>query len=189
MISAAKTLPHLHISNTSVLQAVQDVRGLIISATAPLRAASELIMKITGIDRQYSDLELAITVAQHCAETAIRQDQFEPVDTVIAGEKRDQALRQRQPWLYAQPKAIAKDEQMAEVAEGIDVKVAVKADGSIKKGGKQTLSVEMYKKHVMEAAVPLNNQEFIALLMRELKMTKSGATTYAWNCKKQFSSV
>ena len=73
------------------------------------------------------------------------------------------------------------------LSEGIDDKVEVKADGKIKKGGKQILAAELYKKHVVETENPVDNQGFIKILMAELGMTKAGATTYAYNCKKQFA--
>jgi hypothetical protein len=37
---------------------------------------------------------------------------------------------------------------------------------------------------VVDAEVPLTNQGFIKLLMDELDMSKAGATTYSYNCKK-----
>ena len=72
-----------------------------------------------------------------------------------------------------------------QVVKELDTKVAVKADGSIKKGGKQILAQELYVKHVVESTTPLTNVQFIALIMKELDMSLAGARTYAYNCAKK----
>ena len=61
------------------------------------------------------------------------------------------------------------------------------ADGSIKKGGKELLAVELYKKYTSELnGAPYQNQAFIAILVAQLGMSKAGATTYNYNMKKKF---
>lgn len=62
--------------------------------------------------------------------------------------------------------------------------VVIKSNGKIKKGGKQVLALQLFKTHVVEKSV--SNQEFVAVLMKELDMTKAGATTYAYNTKKAY---
>jgi hypothetical protein len=88
-------------------------------------------------------------------------------------------------WMYTEAPRVTVAADVKQVVKGIDMKVAVKANGKIKKGGKQILAAELYKKFVLEATKAATNQEFIAILVKELDMSKSGATTYAYNCKKQ----
>lgn len=52
------------------------------------------------------------------------------------------------------------------------------------KKNKGTMATELYDIHVRNAATPLTNGQFVELLVKELKMTKSGARTYAYNCFK-----
>lgn len=73
------------------------------------------------------------------------------------------------------------------VSDMVDVKVEVKADGKIKKGGKEKLSEALYHKYVASLnGAPYVNQDFIKILVDEAGMTKSGATTYNYNMKKKF---
>lgn len=187
-INAKPVLIHAGIDTDSVSRAVQDTRRIVENAEYPRKKALDLIEQLTGIRKDYTDSTLALHVAQCVVEAVVRADLFEPSDVIAEAEKRSEALVKRMPWLNAQstPSTTVQTSQVA-VANGIDVKVEVKADGKIKKGGKQILAVELYKKHVVEATNPVDNQGFIAILMKELGMTKAGATTYAYNCKKQFA--
>jgi hypothetical protein len=188
MISAKATLVRLGIHDTSVTGAVRDVGMLIREASSPLHQANHLIETITGQPASYGDIDLAICVAQHCAETAVRNDTFDPVQALIDGVTRDTQLRNKQPWLYTKPEATSTSTEGVAIIEGSDVKVEIKSDGRIKKGGKQLMAAELYRIHVLEAATPVDNQGFIKILMKEAGLTRGGATTYAYDCKKKYGT-
>jgi hypothetical protein len=57
------------------------------------------------------------------------------------------------------------------------------------KKNKGTAATELYNIHVRDAATPLDNGQFVLLLVKELEMTKSGARTYAYNCFKAGKEV
>lgn len=186
MISAKTALTRYNVSTTSVMAAVQEVGILVREDANPLKMAHTMIEAITGVTRVYDDLERAIHVAQHCAEIAVKRDSFDPEEEISNGERRDEELRRRQPWLYAKAEPTASSTENIAVIANSDVKVAVKADGKIKKGGKEVLAAELYRIHITEAETPVDNQGFIAILVKELGMTKAGATTYNYNMKKKF---
>lgn len=83
--------------------------------------------------------------------------------------------------------------QTVQIVEGIDLKVAVKVnekgEQKIKKGGKQVLAAELFKKYVLDAAEAVSNSEFIKILMKELNMTKAGANTYSYNLRKEHGLI
>ncbi len=79
--------------------------------------------------------------------------------------------------------------EQKQVVEGISVKVEVKSDGRIKKGGKQVLCEEMFKKYILETDTPMSNKEFLALIMDKLQLSKAGANTYFFNVRKAAGMV
>lgn len=175
---------------SSRLTAVQKIREAVVNATSPKSKAIAIIKDILGIERQYSSVEKARLVAMAVGEEAFKANHsIGDVDEFIAMcEKRIDAFMSdpNNAFHFAKPQDAEVTTET--VVEGIDVKVAVKADGKIKKGGKEILALELYKKHVLEAQKALTNQEFIAILMRDLNMSKAGATTYAWNVDKKMGS-
>ena len=78
---------------------------------------------------------------------------------------------------------------MVQVVSSVDVKVEVKDNGQMKKGGKQIIALELYKKFVVDAEEgnKLSNSDFVKLLMKELGMSLAGSRTYAYNCKNHFA--
>ena len=62
-----------------------------------------------------------------------------------------------------------------------EVKVELNANGKIKKGGKGVLAEQIYLE--MKAGGAVDNKKLIEQLMTKLDMSKSGATTYAWNLR------
>jgi hypothetical protein len=191
-INAKNVLNHFGIDNSCVARAVQDTRARIEGSNRPRDEAHELIFQITGIKKHYPDETTAIHVAQCVVESVVKVDLFEPEDVIKTAEERSAALVKMMPWLIARPEVTrVVNSEVKTVIEGIDVKVEVKADGTMKKGGKQILAQELYRVNVHEAeeGKKLDNQGFIALLMKELGMTKAGATTYNYNMKKLFGGT
>ena len=62
----------------------------------------------------------------------------------------------------------------------------VKADGSIKKGGRAILIEELYRKYVLEGTEPVTRKQMIDLFVKEVGMTPAGASTYFANAKAKF---
>jgi hypothetical protein len=72
------------------------------------------------------------------------------------------------PWVFAQP----------EVEEKVD---AVTGKPKMKKGKKQEMAIELYKKHVAEG-----RDKIIEVFQQEMDMSKAGARTYYYNMRKKF---
>jgi len=191
MQSAIDTLMAMDFPVHSPNLLAQQVREHIENSPSPLETAKRVIYNITSIAVDYTDLLLARHVAQGVAIDAITRDSYAFEDSVQRAEDHHRKLLTKMPYisLAYTPAEVSlsgatKTTTSVAVAEGITTTVEVKADGKIKKGGKQVLAVEMYQLHVTNSPTPMTNQEFIALLMKELQMTKPGATTYAYNCRK-----
>jgi hypothetical protein len=197
----------LNFNPTSPLGAVQAVREMMTDSSNSLAGGKgvAVINRLLGLNLTYdsffesakdvkedllTDYELMVT--QAVAEQAVRNVGVPIDETEVLSAARVRAMRlltsPQHQWMFAKPEPVASGQPTTEVAvaAGVDVKVAVKADGSIKKGGKEVLAIALYEKHVKSAEKPLTNQEFIAVLMKELGMSKAGATTYNYNMKKKF---
>lgn len=184
MVNAKSVLAKMNINGQSYLGAIQEVRDMIDTAPDKLAKAASLLFDIAGVHADFANINEAVCIVQTVTEAAVRNEMFDPELAVDFGRSRYARLRKEQAWLYASGEAaVLKNEQV--VVEGIDTKVEVNANGKIKKGGKQILAAELYKKYVLDADVPLDNKQFIEVLVRDLGMSKAGATTYAWNCRKQ----
>lgn len=204
MLDTRPALTRLGISTTSAMHAVQQVRLWIEDGaeTERLSRANDLLERILGVKLSMADvadrpiatpLTYAVTIAQAAVEATIKQEGLvDNVDLLMANAK-DRANKfintPAHKWMFALPEVTAVSTTDVAVAEGIEVKVAIKADGKIKKGGKEILAVALYEKHVINAATPVDNQGFIAILMKELGMSKAGATTYNYNMKKKFGGT
>lgn len=198
-----KALLSLKINAASPLGAVQDVRAFMCDGAAGMQAGrgAGLVNALLGTSLQVSDiinpvdedlqLDCELMVAQGVAETVVKNI-GQPLDEaeVLANAKARVARLMSAPqhkWMFAKPEPTEVSGEMQTVAAGIELKVAVKADGSIKKGGKELLAVELYKQYTDSLnGAPYENQAFIAILVKQLGMSKAGATTYNYNMKKKF---
>lgn len=170
--------------------AVQAVRTVVESDANPQEKAQELIFQIIGIKATYDNPDRARLVAQAVVDEAWKaehkidneQELLHICEVRIEKFMTDpkNACHFVKPVMY---QAVATTSQ--QVTTLVETKVEVKADGKMKKGGKETLAQELYKKFVLEVKPEdaLDNQGFIKLLIKELDMSKAGATTYAYNCK------
>jgi len=194
MSNAKHVLERMQIRTTSASAAVQDVRERIVNEDDPLAAAVKFINSIVTVPNvTFEDKHIARITAQCIAEAAIKADEIDDLAVYTASVARATIFRNSPANAYffaeADPSevvdgvSVRHGEELKAMA-GTDVKVLVKSNGKIKKGGKQVLAAELYRKHVLEATPAATNQEFIAILEKNLGMTKSGATTYAYNCKK-----
>ena len=187
MQSAQITIEAMDFDTKSTAHLVQQIRQYVESSASPIEAAQRIIRNITSIDVEIPNLETAVPLAQYVAMHSLNAEEGMKYETLIEnGFTYVSELFKKHPWASPKTDSSTAPNTVA-VVEGIDVKVEVKADGKIKKGGKQILAVELYKKHVLETETPVDNQGFIKILMAELGMTKAGSTTYAYNCRKQFA--
>lgn len=188
MINTSAVFTRMNLGNSSQ-RAVQSIRDIVNASPTPAAKASELILKIVGIETKYDDATRARLIAMSIGDEAFKVNHqiADAEEFVKLCEARVDAFMTRveNAWMFAKDKATAAEQNTVQVIDGIEMKVAVKANGKIKKGGKEILAHELYKKHVLEATTALTNQEFIAVLMKQLDMSKAGATTYAWSCKKK----
>jgi hypothetical protein len=194
MIDVRPALSHFGISDTCITAAVQDVREFV-SQDGPGRIiarTNELLEKMIGTPVAAPDNDYALTVAQAVVEAVIKADGLIE-DGVALLERAEQRARKfitdpAHSWMFAKPQATEATGDQRQVSTEVDVKVAVTSDGKIKKGGKEILAAALYEKHVLKAETPLDNQGFIAVLIKELGMSKAGATTYAYNMKKKLGT-
>jgi len=191
MLNVSHVLKHLNISQTSVAMATSEVGQLVRNSAVPMETARMFVNDVLSLPVIFDEPIYAGLVCKHIIKFVVDNECVIDIDSV------DEILENAQvyateycnnpanSYMWAElDETINSDAGHKQVATGIETKVAVKSDGKIKKGGKQILAAEMYKKFVIDAEIPLINQEFIALLMKELDMTKAGATTYSYNCKK-----
>lgn len=184
MQGVQKILHSMEFNTESVVQMVQQIRSHISESADPINKAKRLIHAITDIDVVIPDVETAVPLAQFIAKTALEEEMCDFPNIIERAFSYVSELFKKHPW--SAPKvATQTNGPVVAVVEGIDTKVEIKADGSLKKGAKRILADELYKKYML-VTTPLTNQQFIAILMKELKMTKAGSTTYAYDCKKKY---
>lgn len=189
MLNTAAVFTRLDLG-TSAASAVQRIREEVEGATDQTKRANELIKAITGVDYEFKDATFARLVAMGCGEGAFKanhqiDDPAIFVDGIVTRVDKMMA-DPGNAWMFVKPVSTAVTGTVVQVVKDLDVKVAVKDNGKIKKGGKQVLAAELYKKYVLNVAADkaLDNQGFIAILMKELDMSLAGARTYAFNCKR-----
>jgi hypothetical protein len=191
MINTEAAFTHLGLHTTCATAAVQLARDKLGDNVSTILSKSvEMIHNVLGLDVTFANAREARLVACKAIELAVQANHIIEDPEALVATAREKITKflgnPDNAWMWAEAEASpgVATTQVA-VVEGLDTKVAVKADGSIKKGGKQVLVAEMYKKNVLEAETPMSNQQFIALVVKELKMSKAGATTYAYNAKKE----
>jgi hypothetical protein len=184
MINAMQVLERMQFNTTSHIRAIQEVRDYVGVADDKLKAAITVIHALTGEDVSYDDEKFALHVAQGVVERVIRQgESFHPQYAVKDAEETATKLRANpaMQWLNVQPAAEG-ETPFGPSKTVAGVNLTIKANGKIKKGGKQEAVVALFKDHVV--AKNVSNADFIKIVMSELDMSKAGATTYAYNARK-----
>lgn len=178
MLSVQQVLTRLKIDNTSRCGAVQDVRTLIESSENPLEVARSIINNLTVIgDYSGTDPTIARMTAQRLVDEAlVLGDKYDPEQALLKVARRIAETQVSDPYFFTKNQS-STVVTTTENREGVSVEV--KTDGKIKKGGKQVLAAALYEKHKA-----LSNKEIIEIFMKELDMSKPGATTYLYNQKK-----
>lgn len=192
-MNVQNVLTNRNISTRSTVQMCSELGQYVRNSPIPEQAASSIVREMLGLNIRFSDPVYAgLAVKALAVELfSVGFEVDEPAEFLDTATEFATDFKNDPKWafLWARPEddemsSKQDDSVKVQVVEGIDVKVAVKADGQIKKGGKQILAMELFKQQVVDSTTPLTNQQFISLLMKELDMTKAGATTYAYNCGK-----
>lgn len=190
MLNTEKVFERLALGNSRITSVIA-VREAIEAETDSNRKAKaeDLIFQLLGVKVVYEDREKARFVAMKVAEEAWKVNHKIDDEATFLHDvevKIDAFMTNpRNHFMFVKPEGYsAEPVEMKAIVTGVTTEVAIKKDGSIKKGGKEILARDLYKLHVLESKEPLSNQGFIAVLMKELDMSKAGATTYAYNCKK-----
>lgn len=192
MLNTSAAIAQFTDAGDSIAQIVQAIREKIESSVRPLTTACAIIEDIIGVvPYNITDAREARVMAQRLA-VRCHELKHNVVDVHGVAEEAFNYAKQyvadpKKQWMWVTDDTTQDSTQPAKstAIEGVTVQVAVNADGKIKKGGKQVLVLELYKTHVLEAENPLSNQGFIQVVMKELQMSKAGATTYAWTARKE----
>jgi hypothetical protein len=186
MIDATHAFDSIDAPNKSIQSVVQSIREHIEMAPNPIVRAGAIIDTMIGIIPPIDDARYGRVLAQRIAvlidEHAYILPNVQDIVTAADVYARKYITDPNKTWMWATADAEAAADAQPVVVDGV---VTQPASGKIKKGGKQVLVLDLYKAHVLEAETPLSNQEFVQVVMKELQMSKAGATTYAWNAKKE----
>lgn len=191
MNNLSANIAHLNLDGNSVGRSLQIVRGRLERASSEINGASSFIKGLLGLDVEFTNNDVA-RVASFAATLFVIEA---PNHTVDVNDVWQRAMTRANAfvsdpinaWLFVrEPVVVAGKEAEQAVVDGIQTKVAVKADGSIKKGGLKILALEMYKREVEKGEV--DRKAFTKSLMSELGMSLEGARTYAYNARKEYES-
>lgn len=192
MLNVLSVLQHQGLPVNSPCRAMQTVAQTIAGSSFPCRVANNYIKELTERDPGYTDPIRARLVCMGIVEAAVRENGvIRDVEQFIAEqEARADKHIANNAWQYVTEDDASAPVETKAVAEGSDVKVPVKSDGSIKKGGKQTLAADLYQTFLkttkLDPTKPEFNRAFKDILIKQVDMTEAGATTYTYNMRKKF---
>ncbi|MGZ8924527.1 MAG: hypothetical protein ACXW2E_01460 [Nitrososphaeraceae archaeon] len=178
------------IDHKCVTRACNQVGDLIRDSKFPLITSNDFIKQLTSKDIKIKDPLRAGLICKHLVRSIINQKCTileDEVDMMVANaiEYSDNFCNDpKNSYLMTDEK-----DETVQVLPDIETKVIVNKSGKIKKGGKQILAKEMFLMHVINAEIPMSNQDFQQLLIKELKMTFMGSNTYLYNLRKEFGLV
>lgn len=191
MIKLTSTLQHMNIPAHSVNMAIREVRGKIERSSSETAGASNIIKALLDLDIKFDHPDKARVTALSVVQQVIEalDNTVVPEDVLVKAKRRadDFVDAPNNAWMFVK-EAIAGPavgEQTA-LIDGISTKVAVRSDGSIKKGGKKILAREIYLQ-MMAISAPVVKTEFQNRLMADVGMTKAGARTYTQDLDKEFN--
>ena len=180
MLNTTHVLERFNIDTKSRFLAVQEVRQVVEGSVDPLGTARNIITNLIeqGTEFSVTDPIEARMTAQYLVDKAILLgDKYDPNEALKSAAERIAIQRVENPWFFYKP-TFSSVETVTETRH--DVAVEVKSDGKIKKGGKQILAQALYEKHKDK-----DNKAIIEIFMKELQMSKAGATTYFYLTKKK----
>lgn len=184
-----------NIRTNTIAGAVQDVRKLVENGTTtPIADASSFLESVFCLkDVQFATNIEARVVTQAMVIATIEQHCVIGDAVALLQQARDKCVAHMtnptMQWAFKQDAIKAEEEDAPMEFAGVIANVSIKADGTLKKGGKSKVAEALYQEKVLDAAknggIPLTNQEFVQLLVDKVDMTKSGATTYAYAVRKK----
>lgn len=148
--------------------------------------AVKWIEDITGVRRSFTDKFLATMTAQACAEAMVRAgDTFDPLLAIIAAEDRASKFRNnpKNRFLFEQDSGTVTSFTVTKEVSGINIEV--KANGKIKKGGKNIAADALYLQHVINGGMSFS--DYKKELINQLDMSAPGASTYAQNARSKYN--
>lgn len=170
--------------NMSPTRAVQQTREHLSASANPIKDANNVVFDLTASQSPFQDNEeAAIMYAQYVVEGFIKKR----VDVTGYAKERVTHHMKINPKFFqgatrVGPSTVITTPKMVE-----NVRVEIKANGKIKKGGKQDIAEHLYKTEVI--AKGISNADFVKLLQEKASMTLYGARTYAHNMKKKFGTT
>lgn len=189
MLDVHHVLDRYRISRESVAMATSEVGIMVRDSLTSLSTASKFVDDILSINYVFDDIIFAGIVCKYIVKRCIEVNcVVDDADSIMADALEYANIFVNNPnnsYMWAKVDDIEVMPDRLKVIESLGTNVAINASGKLKKGVKKLLALDLYKKYVVDAVVPLSNQAFISILMKELDMTKAGATTYAWSSSKQ----
>ena len=173
---------------------ISDVREIITKSdneAQRIETAKNIIKQAIGVDSMFDNAYIAIHTAQGVVDTVIKNKGG------TGGETPDQLLVRslfnatkmvndpKKAWMYLSDEKLRPNVEVKTVVKDLDVQVAVRADGKIKKGGNAIVVEALYRKYVLDAVVPMDNGQFKKLLMKELSFSEAGSSTFSYNVRKK----
>lgn len=178
MVNVEIPLQNWNIDTRSRLTAVASTREVFENAAEEKRVdlVNEFFRDVFGIRANLTDAVIGRMAAQYAVDE-ISQSHYEFGNAPKVVERAvERAIKFRNDpscaWMFVT------SETQSSFKTDSDAPTAPKKN-------KGTASWDLYVIHVKNAETPLTNIQFVDFLVKELKMTKSGARTYAYNCFKR----
>jgi hypothetical protein len=194
MLNVSHTLERMEISQTSVSKAIRSVGEILENSEDQCRAAKKFVKSLLSLDTEFKDANLARITAFAVIEAVVKVNGVIDDEEELLASATARAVKHinapANAWMYTTPEQ--ENSRIVEtkaVAAGVDTKVAVKADGSIVRGGKSVLAAALFDLHVLNSKTPCDNACFVKVLQKELGMSLAGARTYAHSLRSQHGLV
>lgn len=164
------------------IRVVQGVRELV--EKQGRSGAARLIHELTGITAAIPTNEKkAIQFTQYVVSGLYNDNKIDRNVLIDQAMVRVERLANdpMNQWMYATKEVPGTIQQ--QVSKEVEITVAVKEDGTIKKGGRAVLAEELYNKYIINGTKQTSRAEMIDLFVKEIGMTPAGASTYFANAK------
>lgn len=204
MLNTKQQLISLNINTTSAARAIQDVNQIIDTSNKP--KITTIVNLINDIGIEFTEDQIKPIGKSNTESTAIMMIHG-LIEYIIANNHRidkNNAIeysiqrvtnlinKPNNQWWFATNQTNYQNNNIQSTITVNNETVEIKTNGKIKKGGKQILAADLYKKFYADKKA--NNQQpdksdrkaLIALFIKHLDMQSAGASTYVYNMQKQF---
>jgi hypothetical protein len=196
MLNVTHTFTMMEIPMT-VTGAVQAARKIVsgrdigddatASDTAICKNAAKFIRSLLSLEVEFADASVARVTAMAAAEAIAKVEGEIADEAVLFAQAVERAEKHMKApanlWMYAKTETELGIVETREIADA-GISVVVRADGRIKRGGKQEVALALFNKYVVNSETPCDNACFVQILMKEAGMSLAGARTYAHNLRK-----